>query len=396
MKGEKKLKKRTITILAVIILFAVAAAGIGTAQRTPKPQKVRTSIAKKGDIQSYLSTSGVVKSKQLKMYFASPQVTVSKIHVKEGDVVSAGQQLLLYDIADIKNSMEQAKLQYENAVLQLDELKAQKNKIDDTIKELDKEIKSLENSNNPQDMQKLSQLKQQRQSLQPISPERVKLAENTAAMAKLGYDSAKSRYEKLKTGIISDINGTVTSIQAIEGSTANPSQPAIIVQNLSELKVVLALGKYDSQKVQQGQKAIIKNVEAEYEGKVSFVSPSASRGSAAMTGMQQEAVLVAEVDIFNPDDKLKVDFDVSVDILLGSAENVLMVPVECIKYDKTGKTFVYIVEDNRAKQVEVELGIQSETHVQVLKGLKENDKVIQNPGISINDGTLVVEEGASK
>lgn len=389
------MKKKTITIIAVIILFAVAAAGIGTAQRAPKPQKVRTAIVTKGDIQSYLSTSGTVKSKQSKMYYAAPQITVSKIHVKEGDVVSAGEQLLSYDIADIKNSMEQAKLQYENAVLQLDELKAQKKKIDDSIKELDKEIKSLENSGNPQDMQKLSQLKQQRQSLQPISSERVKLAENTAAMAKLGYDSAKTRYEKLKTGIVSDINGTVTYVGVVEGSTGNLSQPAVTVQNLTELKVVLALGKYDSQKVRQGQKAIIKNVEAEYEGKVSFVSPSASRGSASGT-MAQEAVLIAEVDIFNPDDRLKVDFDVSVDILLGSAENVMMVPVECIKYDKTGKTSVYIVEDNRAKQVEVELGIQSDTHVQIIKGLKENDKVIQNPGISINEGTLVVEEGASK
>lgn len=396
MKGEKEVRKRTIAIIAVIILLGVAAAGIGTAQRAPKFQKVKTAMAAKGNIESYLSTSGIIKSKQSKTYFSAPQMTVTKIYVKEGDAVSAGDQLLSYDMADIRNSVEQAKLQYENAILQLEELKSQKKKIDDAIKELDRDIKILESSNNPQDIQKLNQLKQQRQSLQPISSERIKLAENTAALAKLGYDSSKARYDKLKTGIIADISGTVTYIGVVEGSTANPSQPAVAVQNLRDLEVVLSLGKYDSQKVKQGQKAIIKNVEAEYEGKVSFVSPAASRGTAAMAGMQQEAVLTAEVDIFNPDDRLKVDFDVNVDILLASAQNVLMAPVECIKYDKTGKTFVYVVEDSKAKQVEVELGIQSDTHVQVLNGLKENDKVIQNPGISIKDGTFVVEEGALK
>src|SRR5690606_14051337 len=103
------------------------------------------------------------------------------------------------------------------------------------------------------------------------------------------------------------------------------TQPAVVVQNLNSLKGVIYLGKYDAAKIRTGQKAILDYSGNYYDGVVSFVSPAAEKSLAA-----QNASLKAEIDIINPDDLLKVDFDVNADILVGEAKNVLKIPVECI------------------------------------------------------------------
>ncbi len=105
---------------------------------------------------------------------------------------------------------------------------------------------------------------------------------------------------------------------------------------------------------------------------------------------------MAEIDIANPDALLKVDFDVNADILVGEAKNLLKIPVECIKYDKKNNTSVFVVENGVARLTQVSLGLQSDSDVEVLEGLKPGDKVVLNPSVDLGDGVPVVVEGAGQ
>lgn len=381
------MKKKKGFIITIIILIIVIAAGFllfrnkGSGYET-----VKTAAAAIGDIKSYLSTNATIESKSTKTYMGASQLTVKSITVNVGDKVSKGQLMLSYDLADLSTSLQQAGIQYSNALLQRDDLLNQKKQLEDTIKSLDSQITQLENSQNPINAAQLQTLKQQRNALQPISDEKIKLMDNSVSLAKLALDTAQSKYDKYKDGITADFSGTVTTLNAVEGSVLSPTQPAIVLQQLDNLKAILALGKYDAIKVKPGQEAVLTNGSKIYKGIVSYIDPAAVKVT-SLNG--QSTSLEADIDIPEPDFDLKVGFDVNADILVGSALNALKIPIECIKYDKGSKTSVFTVVNGIAKQVDVELGVQSDTEAQVVKGLNNGDIVILNPGISINDGTHV-------
>jgi HlyD family secretion protein len=381
------MKKRTVII--IIIVLALALGFVYMRGRRVKHEIVRTATVETGDIQTWLSTNAVIKSAYSKEYVGTSGMMVSKVYVDVGDSVKAGDKLIEYDIADLENAVRQAEIQYENAVLNRDELIRQKRDIEDEIKDLDAKILRLDGSPNPQDIAEMQALKQRRDAMQTISDEKIRLMENNVELARMGLESAKSRLEKVKDGITAEADGVVTALNAREDTPVTMAQPLLIVQDINRLKGVIQLGKYDAAKIMLGQKATIESSGRKYDGTVSFISPAATRSMGA-----QDALLEAEIEILGVDGFLKIDFEANVEILTGEAKGVLKLPVECIKYDKNDNTSVFIIDDGAARLVPVSIGIQSDTEAQILEGLKEGDRVIMNPSITITDGTPVMEEGA--
>ena len=163
------MKKRKGIIIAVIIVVAAALIIAGIARgRGVKPEVVKVTDVTKGDLKSYLSTNAVIASKNEKSYIGAAQLTVKKINVKVGDKVSKGKVMLEYDLYDLNTSVSQARVQYNNAVLQKEDTVKQNDKIQEDIKTLDKQIKELEASKNPSDLVQVDGLKKQRQALQPV------------------------------------------------------------------------------------------------------------------------------------------------------------------------------------------------------------------------------------
>ena len=101
------------------------------------------------------------------------------------------------------------------------------------------------------------------------------------------------------------------------------------------------------------------------------------------------------MDILDKADNLKIDFDADIDILLNDVKSVLKVPAESVKTDKTGKNYVYVVDGEKARERVVKLGVQSETEVEILEGIKAGEKVVLNPVATIKDGVLI-KDGADK
>lgn len=380
------MKKRIISIILSITILV----GVGFfAMRAKKSsvKEVRVSDVSKGEVRSYLSTTAIVKSKQSKDYFGS-QLKISKVNVKLGDLVKKGQVLISYDITDLNLQLKQAEIQYDNAILQRNELNNQKQDLNNKIKNLDDQIATLENSKNPTEQAMLSNLKQQRAALQPISSEKVKQVDNSVELAKASLDNIKSKYNSVKDGVLADFDGAVTSLNAVEGAMGSPAQPLITIQDTNNLKAVVALGKYDSEKVKVGQDVVVKSSGKEYKGKVAFINPSATK-TQSISGT--DTSLSADIDILDSVENLKIDFDVDVDILLGNVDNALRIPIESVKNDKSGKNLVYTNENGVAKEKEVKLGLKSDTQVQIVEGLTEGDKVVLNPSATLKNGDKIKE-----
>lgn len=384
-------KKIIAAVLAVVVILGIVYLRV-LAKNRSESSNVKVSTAVKGEVKAFLSTTATIKSKSSKEYYGS-QLKIKSVNVKVGDAVKKGQVLINYDLQDMNTSAQQAQIQYNNAVLQKQDALNQNNDINNKIRDLDSQISNLQNSKSPSDIQTLTTLKTQRSQLQPISREKLQQLDNSIALAKVTLDSANSKMNSIRNGIVSDIDGVVTTLNAVEGAVGNPAQPIVIVQDLNNLKAVVSLGKYDAEKVKVGQETEIKSGNKTYKGKVTFISPAAVK---TVSASGSDTALTAEIDVLDKADDLKIDFDSDVDILLGDEKDVLKIPVESIKYDKTGKNLVYIDENGIAKQRQVKLGLQSDADVQVIQGIKAGDRVILNPTAAISDGTKVTEtsEGA--
>ena len=247
------MKKKSIIIIVFAILAVIVAVRLLGRDRTDA-LTVRITEAEIGDIQSWLSTNALVQSSDAKSYYGTSGLKVTKIHVEVGDTVRKGDVILEYDISDLKAAVDQAEIQYENALLNLTDLIKQKEQVEEDMADIEAEILRLDGSKDPQDLANLQALIQKRDVMQTISEEKIKMLENSAALAKIGLDTARSRLDDVKDGLISDMEGTVTALNAVEGAPLGMTQPAVVVQDLNNLKGVIYLGKYDAAKISTGQK----------------------------------------------------------------------------------------------------------------------------------------------
>jgi len=178
---------------------------------------------------------------------------------------------------------------------------------------------------------------------------------------------------KLAT-ITSPINGIVTEIESpIAGVNITPATARFTVADPTTTKFVANIDESDIGGVRIGQEVVISldaYSEEEFEGtvtQIAFASITTRGGGTAFP-----------VDISIPeniDQKFKVGMNGDAEIILASREEVLVVSFDAIKR-KAGKTYVQIIEGKKIKEVEVEMGVESETKVEILEGLSEDQIVI--------------------
>ncbi|MGH4051291.1 MAG: efflux RND transporter periplasmic adaptor subunit [Clostridium sp.] len=383
------MKKKTVIYSLIVVCIISGVFLINQKNKNNKIATVKTSIATLGELKSYISTTATVKSKNSKEYYGL-QSKIKKVNVSVGDNVKKGDILVSYEAVDLASPVSQAQLQYDNSVLQKSDLYNQSDEIKNKISDLDKEIKDLKGSSSPANVAKLETKKQQRSALSSISGEKLKQTDNAVKLAEIALISAKKVLADNKSTIVATNTGVVTALNALEGSIGNASQPIVVVQDVKSLKGVASLGKYDAIKVKIGQEVIVNTGNSTYKGKISFIQPAA-KITVGATG--SETTLDVEIDILDKSPDLKIDFDVDVDILVESVASAIKIPSESLKIEKGNKNSVYVVKDNIVHEVNVDIGTQSDTEVQITKGITKGEKIVLNPSTSIVDGTII-KEGA--
>lgn len=192
------------------------------------------------------------------------------------------------------------------------------------------------------------------------------------------------------TNQTAEFNGTVTSVNARDNQVDLSSQsgePAISLANLADLQVVVELSKSDAPLIKEGQVALLTSGEDVFNGTVSQIDPIATTVT-NQTGTPT-ATLKSIISFDTPPKNLFVGFDIDVDIITNTAENVLVIPIESLMYDKDNKPYVYIIENEQAIATTLETGIQSTTHVEVKDGLTLDQTIVLSPDDTIQDGIKV-------
>lgn len=143
------------------------------------------------------------------------------------------------------------------------------------------------------------------------------------------------------------------------------------------------LSEQDITKVKVGTavKVNIPILGKEVEAKVSAVSP--------VMNSQLKAYPI-EISIPNPSNELKADMVVNVTFAgqVSGKEEELIVPRKAV-FEREGKKFVFRIEDEVAKQVEVTTGEETSDQIVIKSGLAEGDKVVVKGQTLLQDGKKV-------
>lgn len=210
---------------------------------------------------------------------------------------------------------------------------------------------------------------------------------------KSALDVVKSQSESMRIGWKASFDGVITSCDLVAGEQTSLLSKGIRLENTDSLTVTISLGKQDAQKVKVGMPVKVDN--GNFEGEVTFVSPTASGGAgssildsvgsiAGVSGLSSLTSSGAGVDcqitIKNPDSSLIVGFDTDVSISTGEYNDIVVVPIESLVLEKTG-SYVYLYNDaeSTVKKVQIETGATSDTIYQVVSGINAGDKIVTAP-----------------
>ncbi len=247
---------------------------------------------------------------------------------------------------------------------------------------------------------------------------------------------AESQEQLTKTKIYAPITGTISALniekgERVVGTSMMIGTEMMIVANLNKMEVQVDVNENDIVKVAKFDTALVEvdaYLNRKFKGIVTEIANSASTMGATadqVTNFEVKVLLLSEsyADLIDSVAKNYYPFrpgmSAAVDILTESRENILTVPISAVttriklkdggtrevkdevKTETDGDTeltvdsgnsgekeekqeVVFVVNGDRVNKVEVKTGIQDNTSIQIVEGLKSGDEVVIAPFNAIN------------
>jgi membrane fusion protein (multidrug efflux system) len=245
----------------------------------------------------------------------------------------------------------------------------------------------------------MTEVKVAESEFQRISGARAKASDLVMPQA---VDESKGRFEVRKAELkrldtllnyarlTAPFDGVVTAryadpgafIPAATSSSAVENAALLQIADFRKVRVEVDVPEVDVTRVRVG---LIAEVHRESSPDANLVG-KVSRFAYALNPMTK--TMKVEIDIDNPDLILRPGMMATVSIDIESREGVLTVPASSLVLEK-GNTFLFVVRDNKAARVPVEIGFDDGKAVEIISGLSEQDAVIHAGKQKISHGQSI-------
>lgn len=217
------------------------------------------------------------------------------------------------------------------------------------------------------------------------------------------YSSGKETSSSLD---ISSILASVTSgnydISSIISSFADKSNTGMIVEYYP-LEATFEVSKYDISKISMDQSVTITTADGkEFDAKVNYISAVATSSGSGLninsllgSGSGSGNTLTAKVEIEKADRSVIIGMDVELSAALETKDNVTLLPVESVQYDKESGYYVFVYDESKKiiNKKQVLLGLFDGVNYEVREGLEVGDKIVRAPTQTMTDGLSVIPKG---
>lgn len=186
--------------------------------------------------------------------------------------------------------------------------------------------------------------------------------------ARVGVEQAELRLEQAT--LTAPMAGTVTGLYVHPGEIASAGQPIVVLSELEVLEVEVNLDETDVAQASVGQGAIVTLdafPDVELGGEVASIAPVAEIQSGVV--LYPVTVRLASTDL-----PVRAGMTADVEIVVISKENALIVPLRAI-HTEGEHAYVYRLVGDQVERMEVELGLVTDTEVEIISGLEEGDVV---------------------
>ncbi len=213
-----------------------------------------------------------------------------------------------------------------------------------------------------------------------------KLALDRAELAWLQAKSAKLNAKKAYEGAlcISPISGTVINRNIQLYQEVRPGTPTFTISKLHTMKVLVGVPEKDAIDIKTNDPAEI--FIDSYPNRV--WKAKIYRISKKISGINRDIQI--ELHIKNKDKAIVSGSTARVKIYRNVKRNSIVIPTSSI-ITRENKTYVFIVQDNKAKQTDVELGLSNNTHTIIKKGLDISDNlIVQGQHLLHNNSQILI------
>lgn len=346
---------------AFIVLGAVLAAAMSGCSLLPSeseeevlPPITPPTISKKPEyevrtetLEKKVSGSGKMMSqREEKVYFTLDGMHIQELNVKTGDKVKKGQVLAVLDVTSVEKEIRGKRLQIRKSEVQMKETLRKKDEMDP-----------------------------------------VEFEEATIAFEELRQELADLEEKLGQSTLTAPFGGTVIAVQVEKGAAVKAYDPIATIADTSNLVVAATFAKEDLEKFTSGMKAEVDiNGAGKVAGKIKAMPTANAANNNSGNGSGQgeggspppketldQYVLVT---LAKMPKNVERGTPLTVSIVTQRTENAIVIPVSALR-SIGSRTYVQVIENDGSKrEVDVEVGQQTSTDVEILKGLTVGQKVV--------------------
>lgn len=375
-----------------LLLIALVIIGVGTAftlsSSASAPAVLTTPVAR-GNVESTVLATGTLKPSRLVAVGSQASGRITSLKVAVGDTVKAGDLIALIDSTTQDNALKTARAALAN-------VQAQRNE----------RVAELENANLTLARQKAIYEKQagSRADLQTAEAEvkvvtaQIEALDAQITEAEVAVETAQA--DVGYTRISAPMDGTVLAIVNQEGRTVNATQSAptiVALGDLTRMTVRAEISEADITRVEAGQKVrfnVIGDRARSYDATLAAIEPapesivddssvatSSTASSSSSSSSSSAIYYIGVFDIPNDDGRFRTYMSAEVNIILGSAADVLTIPSSALpETAATGAAQVRVEKDGGIETRQVEIGLNNKITAEVRSGLSEGERVVIGEG----------------
>lgn len=347
------MKKRWF-LFAVVLVGVAIYAGIERPWDT-RPTAVSVETVSPGPVTQLLAVNGRIAARNTVNVRAAVAAQALTVEAMEGELVAAGQVLMLLDTAIIDAQVEQAAAALEAQQV----IKRQAQAAVDRARAL--------GANTP------------RATLEDAEF-RLAGAQQESAQLEAALRQVQRQLEDYT--VRAPITGTVLSRQVEEGQLVDPQAQLFVIADTGDLVVETDIDELYSAYVREGLKALLRPVGSTIarEGRVVFAAPKVD----SATGGREIRIA------FDEPVSLPVGLTVNVNVIVNEVERALSLPRGAI-VSEGARSHVLVLEDGVTVRREVQFQDWPAERVIVSEGLREGETVVMDPA-TVRIGERVVAD----
>jgi HlyD family secretion protein len=414
MSKTAKLAIGVIVILGVGTLIAAS-----SAKRGNKAVEVRIEPVQKRDLVASVTASGQVRPQLQVDVAADVSGKITKLAVKEGQMVSSGQFLLQIDPTNAQAQVQRSEAAVASTRAQLAQTQAS---YDQSKRSYDRTLAIKKQNAQLVSDEQVEEL----HTTMDVNAALVDAAKHSVDQAVASLDDAKSSLSK--TTIYAPMSGRVTRVVVEQGETAVPgtfnkdAATLLTISDMSILETRVKVDETDVARIKVGDSAQVQIdafADTTFIGRVTKISNSSVKAATATT-TDQAVDYEVTIQLLNAPIDTRPDFSATAKVITDKRTGVLSVPIialtvrenemldkgdtavglgkakpvkDIAKKDAEG---VFVVgSDNKVTFRPVKVGIAGEKHFEILSGLKDGERIVAGTYQAIRelkDGAVVREQ----